>query len=602
MSIVVGGASNVDKDIKWKVENGVAVLYLKDDKLLEAGAECMVVPHSIEASVGSFVLGKAYTFGSGGGRVVAVDQLSNQSYVFGGAELDQSGETATIQNEIVLGNTVNVSVGTETKNAIECVWTETTPSNVIVFSSVFKAAEAYSGRLTYRAFLMDKGGTEVVRFDVDGLSFVAGNDVTVPYYYPIISPKGHDVRVEIRKADGTLLKVNANAQGVPYRSAVIRPYEERPFFDTIYVNSNTTIYRGCNVAVDTTNNPVTITIDDSCGMTACRVLDAAGKFGVNSCKISMPYPAEWSGRQIIQMQTNGDDVDIWKNPNTNKWQGRNNRDQAILRPDKFQGETVSTVSAPSYMGKVWNEIKENSLHGMPLDKNTELVFDFAGQSITAPVDVMVFKALDYFSITIINANAQQMAHGVKVSFYGLTPIGGNATFHIKDNVEGNKVEFRYYATIGSYIATIVSSNKKVIVNSNYVTEVFDPFNKTRSFEVRQSGDTGSTMTMLYDDANAGIQYVHGSASGYVNVFKRNAQIDMAINIRMTLTQTEITKGILLNTQWTQPGWFAPEYLYEVELNYLDKTTSKNLGGLILRLCMQSQQFPRTMAVTKLAEW
>jgi hypothetical protein len=278
----------VDGGIKFKYNaaSEKVEIWLNDDLLFQANKQGTKVMHSLETGVGSLILGGVFTIGSGGERVLVVDRQTNEAYVVGGTKLDNGGAQATVQQQLVVKQLITPVIGGSPQpQSTAATWTEAPAGNAIIYSNTLVAAEDYTGQLSYRTTIVESG-ILAVSFDIDA-SFLAGDEVRIDYTYPVIAPKGVQVRVEITKEDGSPLLV---AQGTTfdqaYRATRLRPYDERPLYDASLISGFDTIFLGGIYIVDCTAGEANITVSRDQGMTAFRIHDFGSTFSnSNPCNL-----------------------------------------------------------------------------------------------------------------------------------------------------------------------------------------------------------------------------------------------------------------------------------------------------------------------------
>lgn len=245
----------------------------------ETGAD---IPHSVRTGVGSFGLGGVFTIGSGGERVLVMDQHSSEACVFTGPCLGADGARVQVQKEFVFSSDWNFiengSSVTYPADAVTATWQSTPAENVVLFSTAIIPLENYTGKLRYKSTLISSGEV-AVQFDQDAVTLTSGTPYELFHSYPILAPAGEAVEVSITKEDGTPLSVRKGAaDNSPYTSSRFRGYKTQPLFHTSYVNSSTDLFQGGRYMVDCSGGPVTLSPKTSHGMTTIEIHDYANTF------------------------------------------------------------------------------------------------------------------------------------------------------------------------------------------------------------------------------------------------------------------------------------------------------------------------------------
>jgi len=157
---------------------------------------------SLKAVLGGFQLGDVFLIGSSGVDISHVNNISGEAKIPQGTKvrLDGSGFSRMVDYEI-MPSQVDSNGSVDSSQSTPLSWSTTSPNNFILFDTAFYPAEDYIGEIEY--MVTDAGtGDTLVRFK-NTVSLSSDVLANINHIFPVISPSGASVNVNVTKSDGS---------------------------------------------------------------------------------------------------------------------------------------------------------------------------------------------------------------------------------------------------------------------------------------------------------------------------------------------------------------------------------------------------------------
>lgn len=181
---------------------------LKDGLLIQEQDETgSWISNSVRTGTGSLHLGELHSFGSGGENTVTVNSDSNIAYYPAWSGVSTDGSTrvnmsARVHSEVLLEE-ANGALSTP---IVDYNYNYTSSTDLVFYYLDIIPAENYTGRLRWT--VVKSTGKEAAAFFFD-VNATSGNEVVVPFKYPLWAKAGQQFALSITKEDGSYLKVKA---------------------------------------------------------------------------------------------------------------------------------------------------------------------------------------------------------------------------------------------------------------------------------------------------------------------------------------------------------------------------------------------------------